>query len=89
MYTVLFDILVYYGLSQDVAYSSRVPFSPEFPVLYRRTLLSIHSVCNSLHLTNPKLSTHLSPSPLPPGNHKSAIYISESVSLLEIGSFVS
>ena len=52
-----------------------------FPVLYIRTLLLIHSKCNSLHLPNPNSqSISLLPS-LPLGNHKSDFYVCESVSV--------
>ena len=40
----------------------------EFPVLYGRTSLLIHSKFN------PKLPVHPTPSPLPQGNHKSVLY---------------
>ena len=46
-----------------------------FLVLYIRTLLFIHSKCNSLHLPTPN-------SKLPFGNHKSVLYVCESVSIL-------
>ena len=43
--------------------------------------------CLSLHVqwfasTNPKLPVHPSPSPLPPGNHKSVFHVHEFVSFL-------
>ena len=41
---ILFHILFHYGLSQDIEYNS---------LLYRRTLLFIYSLSNSLHLLIP------------------------------------
>ena len=52
----------------------------QFPVLYSRTLLFIHSECNSLHL--PNVNSLSIPLPPPLGNHKSDLYVCESVSLL-------
>ena len=49
-------------------------------MLYGRILLFIHSKCNSLHLLTPNSpSTPLLP-PFPLGNHKSVLYVCESVS---------
>ena len=52
------------------------------PCAIKRTSLLIHSECNSLHLT-PK-SLFISLSPLPLGNHKSILYVYESVSDLSL-----
>ena len=54
-------------------------------MLYGRTLLFIHSKCNSLHLPTPNsqfipLPPPLPPLPLPLGNHKSDLYVCEPVS---------
>ena len=57
------------------------------PVLYSRAFF-IHPVCNSLHLLIPN-SQSLLPRPLPLGNHKSALYVCKSVSVLQRSSFVS
>ena len=57
----------------------------EFPVLYSRTSLPIHSECHSLHLLTPNSPIHPTPSPLPLGNHKSVLYVCESVSVSYIG----
>ena len=58
-------------------------------MLYSRTLLSIHPMYNSLHLLTPK-SHSMTPTPfLSLGNHKSVLYVCESVSVLEINAFVS
>ena len=55
----------------------------QFPVLYSRTSLLIHSKCNSLHLLTPNSQsiplTH---------NHKSVLYVCEPVSVLQIASSV-
>ena len=55
---------------------------PGKPMLYIKTLLFIHYKCNSLHL--PTLNTQSIPlsSPLPVGNHKSDLYVCESISVL-------
>ena len=55
---------------------------------YSRILLFIHSRCNSLHLLTTKSQSIPLPHPLPLGNHKSDVYVCESVTLLQIGSFV-
>ena len=54
-------------------------------MLYGRTLLFIHSKCDGLHMQPQTLSASLS-LPLPLGNHKPVLF--ESVSILQIGSFV-
>ena len=56
----------------------------QFPVLYNRTLLLIHPICNSLHVLIP--NSYSFPLPWP---HESALYICESVSILQICLFVS
>ena len=62
----------------------------QLPVLYSGNLLFISSVCISLHMPIPNsqsipCSTH----PLPHlGNHKSVLYVHESVSISQISSFV-
>ena len=69
---ILFHILFHYGLSQDIEYSS---------LCYTVGTLFIHSIYNSLHLLNPN-SQSILPSPLLPlGNHKSILYVCESVSV--------
>ena len=50
-----------------------------FPALCSRTLLYIHPICSSLHLLIPNSQFLPSPPPLPLGNHKSVLYIFESV----------
>ena len=54
----LLFFLVYYGLLQDVEYTSAV--------LYSGTLLFIHPVCNSFHplVSNSQSSPPLAPFPL-------------------------
>ena len=60
----------------------------QFPVLYSRTSLLIHSKTNSLHLPTPNSQSL----PLPTlshthiGNHKCALHVCEPVSVLQIGS---
>ena len=51
------------------------------PVLYSRTWLFIHSICNSLYLLTANSQSNLPPLPYPFGNHKSVIYVCESVSI--------
>ena len=58
------------------------------PCAIYRTLLFIHSKCNSLHLPTPNSQFIPFPPPLPLGIHKSDLYICESVSILYTGSFV-
>ena len=60
----------------------------QFPVLYSRTLLFIHSTCNSLHLPTPNFQSIPLPPPLPLGNHKSVLYICQSVSVSQVCSYV-
>ena len=48
-------------------------------MLYSRTLLFIHSLYNSLHLLTPNSQSIPSPSPSPLGNHKSVLYVCESM----------
>ena len=57
----------------------------QLPVPYSRTSLFIHSKFNSLHLLTPDSQCI----PLPLGNHGSVILVHESISVLQIGSFVS
>lgn len=71
-----FYILLYWGLSQHVEYSSLCYIvGPCCP-----------SILSQLASTNPKLPVHPVPSPL--GNHKPVLYVCESVSILQTGSFV-
>ena len=53
----------------------------QFPVLYRRTLLVTHPVCNSLHLLTPNSHSIPPPPLLPLDNHKSVLYVCEYVSV--------
>ena len=53
----------------------------QFPVLHSRTLPFIHSKCNSLHLPTPNSHSITLPPCLPLGNHKSDLYVCESVSV--------
>ena len=54
----------------------------QLPVLYSWTLLFIHPIYISLHLLIPN-SQSIPPSPpLPSGNHKSVVYICQSISVL-------
>ena len=77
VYILFFNIIFHLGLSQEIVYSS---------VLYSRTLFSIHSECNSLHLLAPKSLSIPLPQPL--SSHKSVLHVCESDSVLWIGSFV-
>ena len=52
-----------------------------FPVLYSRILLFVHSICNSLHLLTPNFQSIPPTSRLPCGNHKSVLYVCESISV--------
>ena len=52
------------------------------PVLYIRTLLFVHSTCNSLHLLIPNSQSIHFPPLLPLGNHKSLLYVCEPLSVL-------
>ena len=72
-FKILFSIMVYHRIMNIV--------------LYIRTLLFIHSKWKSLHIHT--TSNHPSPSPPPLGSHKSVFYVYESVSVLQINSFVS
>ena len=54
------------------------------PIVPQGALLSLHSKYNSLHLLTPN-SVHPTPSALPLGNHKSVLYVRESVSVLGWG----
>ena len=56
------------------------------PLLYSRALLFIHSIYNSLQLLTP--NSQFFPASTSLGNHKSILYVCESVSVLEIGSLV-
>ena len=51
-------------------------------VLYSKTLLFIHPICNSLHLLTPNSQCIPPPPPLPLGNQKSDLYVCDSVSVL-------
>ena len=53
----------------------------EFPVLYSRTLSFILSIYNSLHLLIPNSQSVPPPPFFPLGNHKSVLYVCESVSV--------
>ena len=63
-----FHILFYYGLSQDIEYSS---------LCY--TLLFIYSLCNSLHLLIPNSESFTPSYPHSLGNYKSFLYVCKSV----------
>ena len=54
----------------------------QFPVLYIRTLLFIHSKCNILHIPTPNSQSIPIPSPLPLGKHKSVLYVCVSISVI-------
>ena len=54
---ILFYILFHYGLPQDIEYSS---------ILYSRSSLFIHSICNSSHLPIQNCHSTPPPAPLPP-----------------------
>ena len=69
----LFLMVFHHVLSQEARYSS---------LWYSRTSLLIHSKCNSLHLLAPNSPSIPLPSPLLLGNHKSALYVHESISVL-------
>ena len=51
-------------------------------VLYSRTLLSIHFLCNSLYLLIPNSQSFPPLSPLPLGNCTSVLYFCESIFVL-------
>ena len=80
------------GLHIDTFFFSHYPPSCsttsdwiQFPVLYSKTSLLIHSKCNSLHLLSPKCSpSHSLPFPL--GNHRSVLH--RSVCLFSADRFV-
>ena len=57
-----------YGLPEDMVYSSHAE---------HKILLFIHPTCDSLYLLIPH--SHFIPSSLPFGNHKSVLYVCESV----------
>ena len=65
-------MLFHYRLLKDIVYSS---------LLYSRSLLFIHPIYNNLHLLIPNSQSILPPLPLPLGNHKSVLYVCESVSV--------
>ena len=59
------------------------------PVLHSRTLLFIHPTYNSLHLLISNSQSVPPLSSLSFGNHKSILYVCESLSVSLISSFVS
>ena len=71
---ILFYILFHHGLSQETGYGSLFctvgPYS-----------LSILNVINNLHPLIPNSQSILAYTPFPPSNHKSVLYICESVSV--------
>ena len=69
---ILFHTLFHYGLSQDIEYSS--PCYTIGPCCLS-VLYKILCICQS-QTPNPSL-----PHPLPLGNHKSILYVCESVSV--------
>ena len=75
-----------YPYRHSFAYSFPLWFTTgywvQFPVLYSRTLLFIHSKCNRLHLPTPNSQSIPLPHLLPLGNHKSVLCVCESVSVL-------
>ena len=79
-----FHILSHCGLSQDTDLSSLCR-----ALSYNsRTLFFIHSVYNSLHLLMP--NSQAFPPTIPSlGNHRSVLYVCESVSIARISSLVS
>ena len=74
---IFFSIVIYHGILI------------QFFVLYNRALLFIHPIYNSLYLLTSISHSNPPPPPSPLGNHKSVPYDCESVSILQIGSFVS
>ena len=74
---IFFSIVIYHGILI------------QFFVLYNRALLFIHPIYNSLYLLTSISHSNPPPTPSPLGNHKSVPYDCESVSILQIGSFVS
>ena len=69
MYTVFcifFSIMVYHRISNIVPCA-----------IYSRTLLFIHSICNSLRLLTPNSQSVPPRPPLPLGNHKSVLYVGD------------
>ena len=79
LHTTIFYILFQYALPQVIEYNC--------PVLYRRSLLFICSIYNSLHLLIP--NSQSIPLPLSPLLGKSVLHGCESLSVSWISSFVS
>ena len=93
---MLCQFLLYSKVTQSYIYTFFKCFFPswsmpgdwiQFTELYSRTLLFIHSKCNSLHLLTLNSQSIPPPSPLLLGKHTSVLYVHESVSSLQIGSF--
>ena len=61
----------------------------EFPVVYSRSPLGSHSIDHSVHMSVPYPSPSLPTPPVPFGNHKFVFRVCESVSVLQISSFIS
>ena len=89
-FTMLCEFLVYSKVIQLYIYILFLFFSIwfitgywiEFPVLCSRTLLFIRPIYSSLRLLNPNSRSIPPPHPLPLGNHKSVLYVYQSVSVL-------
>ena len=80
IYTLFFYILFHYGLSQDIKYSSLCYTLGPCCSSIRYVIVCIYQ------LQTPRIFLSL-PYPLL-GNHRSVLYVCESVSILQIGSFV-
>ena len=83
---MLCPFLLYSKVTQSLSY---IIFHPncipgdwiQFPVLHSRTLLPVLSKCDSFHLPTPNSrSIPLLPCPPAVGNHRSVLYVCESVS---------
>ena len=69
-----FYILSYYGLSQDTKYSC---------LCYQQDCVFIHSICNSFHHLTSTSQSILPPPLLLLGNHKTLLYVYETVCFID------
>ena len=73
-------IYIFFSCSFPLWFITR--YRIQLPMLYSRTLLSIHPMDNSLHLLITSSQSFSHPNPLPLGNHKSVLYVCESAFVL-------